>query len=86
MCKEMEERILTIKDDLIAGTLESLRMANRKAGKLMDDYKGQLFWLDLSFIGWHILALATAGIGYLWLSPYISATKAAFYEQLPKDI
>ena len=54
--------------------------------KLMDGYKGQLFWLDLSFIGWHILALATAGIGYLWLSPYISATKAAFYEQLPKDI
>lgn len=54
--------------------------------KLMDGYKGKLFWLDLSFIGWHILALATAGIGYLWLSPYISATKAAFYEQLPKDI
>ena len=44
------------------------------------------FLVDLSFIGWHILALATAGIGYLWLSPYISATKAAFYEQLPKDI
>ena len=35
----MEERILTIKDDLIAEVLESLRKANRKAGKLMDDYK-----------------------------------------------
>lgn len=35
----MEERILTIKDDLIAGTLESLRKANRKVDKLMDDYK-----------------------------------------------
>ncbi|MBO0460568.1 MULTISPECIES: DUF975 family protein [Enterococcus] len=54
--------------------------------KLMDGYKGKLFWLDLSFIGWHILALATLGIGYLWLNPYISATKAAFYNQLPKNI
>lgn len=35
----MEERILTIKDDLIAEVLESLRKANRKAGKLTDDYK-----------------------------------------------
>ena len=39
----MEERILTIKDDLIAGTLESLRMANRKADKLMNDYKPVLY-------------------------------------------
>jgi len=39
MNKEMEERILTIKDDLIAETLESLRKASRKANRLMDDYK-----------------------------------------------
>lgn len=54
--------------------------------KLMNGYKGKLFWLDLSFIGWHLLALLTAGIGYLWLNPYITATKAAFYEQLPKNV
>lgn len=35
----MEERILTIKDDLIAETLESLRKASRKVVKLIDDYK-----------------------------------------------
>ena len=50
----------------------------------MKGYKGQLFILDLSFIGWHILAIMTAGIGYLWLTPYISTTKAAFYDNLPK--
>lgn len=50
--------------------------------RLMDGSKGRLFWLDLSFIGWHILATMTAGIGYLWLNPYISATKAAFYKDL----
>ncbi|WP_414841027.1 DUF975 family protein [Enterococcus saccharolyticus] len=52
--------------------------------RLMDGYKGQLFLLDLSFIGWHLLAIATLGIGYLWLTPYIEATKAAFYNNLPK--
>ena len=53
--------------------------------RLMKGYKGKLFLLDLSFIGWHILAIITAGIGYLGVTPYISATKAAFYESLPKQ-
>ena len=35
----MEDRILTINDELIAGTLESLRKANRKADTLMENYK-----------------------------------------------
>lgn len=35
----MEERILTLHDELIAGTIEALRKASRKADKLMDDYK-----------------------------------------------
>ena len=48
----------------------------------MDGYKAQLFILNLSFIGWHILSIFTLGIGYLWLTPYISATKAAFYNNL----
>ena len=35
----MEDKILTATDELIAGTLESLRKANRKADNLMKDYK-----------------------------------------------
>ena len=35
----MEEKILTLNDELIAETLEYLRKASRKADKLMDDYK-----------------------------------------------
>lgn len=52
---------------------------------LMDGFKAKLFFLDLSFIGWHILSFLTLGIGYLWLMPYIYATKAAFYDSLPKE-
>lgn len=54
--------------------------------KLMNGHKGQLFILEVSFIGWHILAIMTLGIGYLWLNPYIAATKAAFYDALPKEL
>ena len=35
----MEERIYTVKDTLIAETLESLRRASRKAYMLMDSYQ-----------------------------------------------
>ena len=35
----MEERILTLNDELIAGTLESLRKASRKTDALMESYK-----------------------------------------------
>lgn len=50
----------------------------------MNGYKRKLFLLDLSFIGWHILAILSLGIGYLWLIPYIYTTKAVFYENLLK--
>lgn len=35
----MEERILTLNDELIAGTLESLRKSSRKTDALMESYK-----------------------------------------------
>ena len=35
----MEEKILTATDELIVGTLELLRKANRKADTLLKDYK-----------------------------------------------
>lgn len=53
---------------------------------LMIGHKGRLFWLDLTFIGWYLLTALTAGIAYLWVAPYISATKAAFYEDLQRNI
>ena len=46
----MEEKILTINDELIARTLDSLRKASRKAESLMDNYKpvlhGERFMTD----------------------------------------
>lgn len=53
--------------------------------KMMDGHKGELFWLDLSFIGWDILCALTLGIGSLWLNPYKNAAYAAFYRQLQAE-
>ncbi|WP_338217525.1 DUF975 family protein [Lacticaseibacillus salsurivasis] len=53
--------------------------------QLMQGHKWEYFVLQLSFVGWGLLAVLTAGIGFLWLSPYIQATNAAYYRQLAGD-
>ena len=50
--------------------------------KMMKGHKFDLFYLFLTFIGWAILAVFTCGIGYLWLTPYMSTAMAAFYEDV----
>ena len=45
----------------------------------------QYFLLILSFIGWAILALIPAGLGFIGLIPYMYTAQAAFYEELKKD-
>lgn len=50
--------------------------------RLMKGYKMKYFVLNLSFLGWNILALFTGGIGYLWLLPYMVNTYAHFYEEV----
>ena len=42
----------------------------------------RLFCLQLSFIGWDILATLALGIGHLWLTPYKQAAYAAFYREV----
>lgn len=49
---------------------------------LMDGHKFELFVLELSFIGWELLSVLTLGIGLLWLIPYMSAARAAFYREI----
>lgn len=51
---------------------------------LMNGHKERLFWLDVSFIGWYLVGLLTLGLGFLWINPYVNATKAAFYDDLSK--
>lgn len=50
--------------------------------KMMHGYKGRLFLLDLSFIGWWLLCILTFGILWFWVLPWMEATHVNFYEEL----
>lgn len=63
----------------------SMNAAIEKSMAMMSGHKAKLFGLDLSFIGWAILALITCGIGFFWLYPYVYTSRAAFYEDLKKQ-
>lgn len=52
---------------------------------MMRGHKFDLFWLYLGFLGWFLLCLLTAGIGFLWLAPYMEAAQAAFYQDVKAD-
>ena len=48
----------------------------------MEGHKGELFVLDLTFAGWQILASICFNLGFLFVNPYQSAARAAFYRNL----
>lgn len=50
--------------------------------ELMRGHKMRLFILDLSFFGWVLVGFLTLGIGFLWITPYTTATRTAFYNDL----
>ena len=57
-----------------------------KSKELMDGNRWRLFCLEISFIGWALLAaLFTLGIGVLWLVPYMEASFAAFYREIKAE-
>lgn len=63
----------------------SARDAIRKSKAMMYGHKKKLFYLNLRFIGWFLLCILTAGIGFLWLLPYVCVTKAKFYDDISKQ-
>jgi uncharacterized membrane protein len=70
-----------IKDNPNIGALEAIAQSR----KMMVGYKGKLFCLYLSFVGWGLLCCLSVGIGFLWLVPYISMSITNFYEELKKQ-
>ena len=60
----------------------SAEEAITKSMEMMNGHKAELFFLQLSFFGWGVLAYCTCGIGYLWLTPYMNKTTANFYQAI----
>ena len=55
-----------------------------KSKEMMQGHKMDYFILQLSFIGWMILATIPFCIGFLWLIPYMETTLAHFYDSIKK--
>lgn len=53
-----------------------------ESARLMKGNRLKFFGLQLSFIGWVLLAVLTLGIGFIWLIPYMEISNVKFYEQL----
>lgn len=57
----------------------SVLEALRRSKAMMRGHKLELFFLDLSFIGWYILCVMTVNILFIWKMPYFEVTYANFY-------
>jgi uncharacterized membrane protein len=71
---------LAIKEPDIKGT-----DAITKSRKLMDGNKGDLFMLDLSYIGWYFLSILTFGILLLWVVPRHMTARTIFFNEVYKE-
>jgi uncharacterized membrane protein len=70
-------------DNPEAGPLSCLRASSR----MMEGYKADLFFLDLSFFGWVLIDTAVKAVAMIrlfsvWLAPYVGVTRAGFYNLL----
>lgn len=64
----------------------SAKQALKISDKMTYGYKGDLFWMHLSFLGWNWLSALTGGlVGVLYANPYIGMTWAGAYEQLKEN-
>ena len=56
--------------------------AIKMSKQMMQGHKGEYFVLQLSFVGWILLCIITCGIGFIFLSPYMSAANAEFFNEV----
>ena len=61
---------------------KSITQCINESVKLMNGHKWDLFYLNLTFIGWWLVSILTLGIAALWVAPYQKLTEANFYLDL----
>ena len=63
----------------------SYNAAIERSMAMMQGHKWEFFCLFLSFIGWILLEIITLGIAAIWVTPYMNATFANYYEELKAE-
>lgn len=56
--------------------------ALKRSKAMMNGNKGKYFGLMLRYLGWALLSILTAGIGIIWLVPYMQTAAAKFYDDI----
>jgi uncharacterized membrane protein len=56
--------------------------AMQKSHEMMKGHRMDYFILGLSFIGWALLCILTAGLGFFVLAPYMNTAMTLFYNDL----
>jgi uncharacterized membrane protein len=67
-----------IAEDDTIGAFEAIE----KSKQMMLGNKWKFFCLGCRFIGWMLLCILTLGLGYIWLTPYMTVSYAEFYDDL----
>ena len=57
----------------------------KKSEEMMKGHKMDYFLLQLSFIGWMLLAIPTFGLIMIWVGPYMSVAQAKFLNDLKES-
>ena len=57
----------------------SMLQALKYTKDMVKSHKRRYLYMQLSFIGMHILGILSFGIGYLWIHPYIMQSTTIFY-------
>ena len=54
---------------------KSITQCIKQSVDMMNGHKWDLFYLELTFIGWWLLTAITVGIAGLWVAPYVKVTE-----------
>lgn len=63
------------------GVMDALNMSKQQTR----GYKLDLFVLDVTFLGWSLLCVLTAGILSIWITPYIQQTNLGYFEAIKAE-
>jgi len=59
--------------------------AIRTSKAITKGYRGEIFVMVLSFFGWAILGVFTAGLVFIYAAPFITVSYAGLYDELKKN-
>ena len=60
------------------GVMQAINLSARQT----HGYKMDLFVLDMSFLGWCVLAVLTLGLANIWVTPYLTQANIGYFQQI----